>query len=56
MVDRSYEKLSGKMKNRTLGHPLWRYPVRLGNSDSKVIDNFERLIADIDSDIDERNK
>ena len=56
VVDRSYEKLSGKMKNRTLGHPLWRDPVRLGNSDSKVIDNFERLIADIDSDIDERNK
>ncbi|MBR5580378.1 MAG: hypothetical protein IKW26_03650 [Treponema sp.] len=57
VVDRSYEILFGKVKKGiTVGLPMWKDHVRLDNSDSKVLNNLERLIADIDSDIDERNK
>lgn len=56
VVDRSYERLLNAKKGLTVGLPMWKDPVRLDNSDSKVLNNLERLISDIDSDIDERNK
>ena len=48
LVDRSYEYISGRV--RSCGNSLWneaRY--RLGDSDSKVVQNMEKLIADLES-------
>ena len=50
LVDRSYENISGRVRSNVYGEPMWneaRY--RLGDSDSKVVNNIEKLIADLES-------
>lgn len=50
LVDRSYENISGRVRSNVYGDSMWeeaRY--RLGDSDSKVVNNIEKLIADLES-------
>ena len=50
LVDRSYEYISGRVRSNYYGMPMWNHSeYRVMDSDSKVMNNIEKLIADLES-------
>ena len=49
LVDRSYEYISGRVRSNCYGGSMWNDSRhRLGESDSKVVNNMEKLVADLE--------